>query len=255
MRLSHLTFTGADDAVDPGELARLSAQAPLIEWGLLLSAEDEGRPRFPSRQWRAEFLRAAPLARRAAHVCGPGLLRGTTLPNPSERCQRLQLNFSVDDLEADAVQRWVDTWQRGGDGAPSVWITQHNAANAHLHERFVRPNDAPATAGPRHAVLFDASGGRGRVPGQWPRALPGCDCGYAGGLGPETIALQLPLIAAAAGDARPTWIDMEGALRVDDRLDLDRVRSVVESLRSAAAGAALLPGVRLVPRPAPETAS
>ncbi len=255
MRLSHLTFTGADDAVDPGELARLSAQAPLIEWGLLLSAEDQGRPRFPSRQWRAEFLRAAPRARRAAHVCGPGLLRGTAMPHPSERCQRMQLNFSADDLEADTVQRWVDVWQRGGDGSPSVWITQHNAANAHLHERFVRPDGVQAKAGPRHAVLFDASGGRGRMPGHWPWALAGRDCGYAGGLGPETIDLQLPLIAAAAGDVWPTWIDMEGALRVDDRFDLDRVRSVVESLRSAAGGAPLLPGVRLVLPSASETSS
>jgi len=247
MQLSHLTFTGADDSVDPGELARLSAEVPLIEWGIALSADDEGQPRFPSKAWRAAFARAAPGVRCAAHVCGDALLAATAARGLSGPYQRMQLNFDVSTLPPAVLQDWLDASQRRDAAShpqspvtwPPLWITQHHAANASLHERF---------AG-RHAVLFDASAGRGRVPADWPAALPGLDCGYAGGLGAHNLEAQLPRIAAAAASSeRAVWIDLETALRSGDtgeRFDLDRVRSVVEIVRCVADGAALVPGVTL----------
>jgi hypothetical protein len=65
------------------------------------------------------------------------------------------------------------------------------------------------------------------VPSTWPAPIPGVDYhGYAGGLGPKTLPVELPRIAAAAGAAR-TWIDMESRVRsADDKLlDLHKVRA------------------------------
>jgi len=77
-------------------------------------------------------------------------------------------------------------------------------------------------------VLFDSSGGRGLAPVSWPAPLPGTTCGYAGGLGPDTLTEQLPLIHTAA-NGRGYWIDMEGRLRTpEDRFDLDRARRCLE---------------------------
>jgi hypothetical protein len=235
MRLSHLTLTGADDAVDPAALAQLSTEFPLIEWGLLLSAEYEGRPRFPSGAWREAFFRAAPGARCAAHVCGVGLLRAVARQALLGPYGRMQLNFEASRLPAGLLDDLVRARRVGGP----VWITQHNEANRGVHGLFDL-----GTAPPRHAVLFDESGGRGLRPSGWPAALPDIDCGYAGGLGPENLVTELPRIAAAAG-RRLTWIDMEGGLRTGDRFDLARARAVCEAVSRAAGGAPLVPGVEI----------
>ena len=67
----------------------------------------------------------------------------------------------------------------------------------------------------RTKYLFDASGGRGLEPLEWPKHLQDWTCGYAGGLGPGNLRRELPRIAAAAGPF-PYWIDMESKLRDDE---------------------------------------
>ena len=85
----------------------------------------------------------------------------------------------------------------------------------------------PALAGlPNHAILFDASAGRGVAPEGWPAPLPGHFCGYAGGINPDNVAGHIDKIAAAG--AQDTWIDMESGVRTDDRFDLDKVRRVLK---------------------------
>jgi hypothetical protein len=51
--------------------------------------------------------------------------------------------------------------------------------------------------------------------------------GYAGGLGPQSLAEALPRIEAAAGQG-PFWMDMESALREEqDRFDIHRRRTAL----------------------------
>jgi len=84
---------------------------------------------------------------------------------------------------------------------------------------------------PNHAILFDASGGHGVSPEYWPAHLPDKSCGYAGGLGPDNLARELPRIQEAAGQG-PYWIDMEGKLRNEaDRFDLARARLCLAACR------------------------
>lgn len=86
-------------------------------------------------------------------------------------------------------------------------ITQHNAANVHVHEDL---------GSPVHQVLFDASGGARDPAGQ-----------LAGGLGPENVFAELDAIATACQGQR-FWIDMESRVRtVQDVFDLDACAQVL----------------------------
>ena len=82
------------------------------------------------------------------------------------------------------------------------------------------------------APLFDKSAGAGLLPGVWPRAQfqeygKLIYHGYAGGLGPDNLQTQLPLILEASLIA-PFWIDMEGQIRTNGILDLVKVERVLE---------------------------
>jgi hypothetical protein len=49
--LTGITITGADDQVDPRELAMLSAEFPFVEWGILMSESRAGTSRYPGQTW------------------------------------------------------------------------------------------------------------------------------------------------------------------------------------------------------------
>ncbi len=76
-------------------------------------------------------------------------------------------------------------------------------------------------------VLYDASFGRGKVATQYAAPLyHGVRQGYAGGLGPDNIEVELPKISAI--QTNPTdeiWIDAEGKLQTDDKKTLDLTKA------------------------------
>ena len=66
------------------------------------------------------------------------------------------------------------------------------------------------------------------MPNAWLALLEGKFCGYAGGLGPLTLADQLPVIDLTAS-GKCYWIDMETSLRtVDDRFCIDSAAAALE---------------------------
>ena len=73
------------------------------------------------------------------------------------------------------------------------------------------------------AALFDTSGGTGLLPGAWPTLRTQFPCGFAGGLGPDNVLVQLDQINKVCSDDFPTWIDMETRVRVTDNSALDMV--------------------------------
>jgi hypothetical protein len=210
------TLTGIDEATDLRRIGSLSAEHPFAEWGVLLSESRAGSPtdlRYPSLEWIDELtVRMASDLRHAnfaLHVCGKavhGLLNsGGRAAGLSKAFGRIQLNFHSRRIDVGSLREFVAS--RKGQTV----VTQHNAAN---EEVWMALGDLG-----NHAVLFDASGGRGAKPSKWPPPLPGKACGYAGGLGPETLAEDLDAIAEACG-GQPKWIDMEGRLRKGDVFDL-----------------------------------
>jgi len=262
--LSHLTFTGADDSVDPEALARISARDPLVEWGLLFDAEQCGQPRFPSEAWRCEFYRAAPHARRAAHLCGARLLSelaAAAAPSASvlgsELCGafgRIQLNFDAQQLPLAVLTGLVAGWRGGrwhrADGAPLSLITQHNEGNRQVHELFAESGSSEMHYPAFYSVLFDASGGRGLQALAWPARPQGLSCGYAGGISEHNIADHLRSLAATEPEALPVWFDIESGVRSGERFDLDKVGKVIEAVRAVTDADVLEPN-QLVRPPRP----
>jgi hypothetical protein len=238
MTLKRITFTGADDSVDARDLAAFSAQGNnqrAIEWGILVSASQEGAPRFPTRKRLVEIacaLASTP-GHLSLHVCGRWvreILLGNWRPLIDHYgdellglFDRVQLNFhgdphGVSESFYAAARELCDAqlWQQiivQMDGMNDQVLTR-------LHHRGV-----PA------APLFDLSGGLGILPAEWNPALPGFYCGYAGGLGPDNIAAELPRIHAAARGAA-YWIDMETRVRsADDRtFSLAACQSVLDQV-------------------------
>jgi phosphoribosylanthranilate isomerase len=228
--LTRCTLTGADQSTSNIDLGHLSHEFPLAEWGFLYSPSRQGtiqNPKYPGTAFIHRAFRDLPAhVDVALHVCGkgvPDLIHGekvvTDLVNQvNERGGRVQLNFNARRGEVSVVQL-----AEAMNAFPFVqFITQQNSANAtvwRILQTYLQHN---------HAVLFDTSGGRGESPDGWPNVLPGVSCGYAGGLGPNNIAEELPKIAAVAGDH--FWIDMEGKVRDEDGFfDLDKTKQCLEA--------------------------
>ena len=213
-----ITLTGADASTCVQELVELAATHPALEVGLLYSATPEGRNRYPSLEWihaAAQVLHG----RCALHVCGAAArtrLMSGELDDILPSFARVQVNGTVAPEEIDAIARHARTlilqWQPGRDTGD---LTRALASAVHAH-------------GLHHQWLVDGSGGRGRLPATWER--PDGEAGFAGGLGPDTLATALPDIAAIATGSR--WVDMENSLRTDDRFDLAKCRQVLAVLEA-----------------------
>ena len=232
--LTTVTITGADDRVDPWELARLSEEFPHVEWGVLISTGRAGTPRYPSTRWIRrlnEMLRHREMSMScAAHLCGKvarDLAEGDEHEGAvaeffltSSRFDRAQLN-NVAPMSTEGFARLaarldqeIILQAKSEDALPTAWE----------HARAV------LAAGGRASVLFDPSGGRGLEPFRWPP--PFCydevQMGYAGGIGPDNVEEVVGEILMG-GPSENFWIDMESGVRdEEDRFDLGRVRAVLE---------------------------
>jgi len=233
MNLDRVTITGADDSIDPRELALLSRRFPFVEWGILVSPTRQGGARFPSGAWIHELQIVnkydGPL-KLSLHVCGRWVRRLLTGYDEIPvwlftGVQRVQLNFHAEHTPCIA-----DQFVAALRDKPYQFIFQIDGSGGNEHMQLA------VAAGLKDAVpLFDISGGAGILPSEWPRAasFPGIGYfGYAGGLGPDNLAGQIPKIAEAAGNAR-VWIDMESRVRSGggvgpDVFDLDKVERCLQ---------------------------
>lgn len=244
MILDRVTITGADDSIEPADLLQLTLDFPFVEWAILISgsAGSEGRPRFPSRTWLQRFkdyVHGSSLQfQLSLHVCGRQvrqLLQGQVeqqLLEDASFFQRVQLNFHAlnEKCAPEAFYKALLKFK------PCQFIFQIDGSNGNEHYEAILLEDIEYGDPKLDAVpLFDVSGGAGIVPAEWPQPAykhvnqDFLYHGYAGGLGPDTLEQQLPLIAKAAGDIR-VWVDMETRVRSpDDALfDLAKVRRCLE---------------------------
>ena len=227
--LTKVTITGADDATSTSDLSALSGEFPFVEWGILLSAKKQGHARYPSPEWQANFSMCD--VQKALHVCGKlaaDLMAGHRGP----------MSTAVA-LGAARVQ--VNGWKPAPAldlAAVDYWFHYEFILQARDFDSFVVAACHAATTRQylgKASVLWDPSGGRGirgafsLLPG---RGLVGAltagvsaPVGYAGGIGPDNISEVL----AQLSDRGPCWIDMESNVRTNDRLDLDKVRAVLEA--------------------------
>jgi len=236
--LELVTITGADDQTSIDEIAKISKEYPWVEWGILVSRRQEGTARFPSRKWVSDFAVRARDERWnvSTHVCGEwvrrmftGTLDWMELPDVIQITRRIQINTHAEEhVSTVGLIRSLGEAVSVNVNPDLQFIFQWDGVNNHL-------TYAAQAYSFNVCALFDTSGGAGVLPGSWPHPDRNFWCGYAGGLGPENIAEQLPLIEKAAtwpGTNTPSkdyWIDMERRVRTDHEvLDMSKVRAVLE---------------------------
>jgi hypothetical protein len=239
MKLDRVTITGADNSTHIDRLLELSKKFPFVEWGILASSSSEGSHRFPSREWIEELQEASRInpgvLNLSLHLCGKWvrqiLLGDVGVPRAYfDSFQRVQLNFHAERTKCNPTLLLTALQSIGA--AQYIFQIDGNGGNEHLSRLFEEmPPDEHVDA----VGLFDVSGGAGILPGEWPKPFwmsddeSYCYHGYAGGLGPENLAEQIPKIGNAAGDCR-IWVDMETRVRSnnDQLFDIDKVVACLE---------------------------
>lgn len=223
-----ITLTGVDMDTDLSGVIALSERNRSVEFGILLSRSQAGAG---GRYGTFDFIREA--SRRlhdaevgiALHICGSAVAAFIAGDDDLEEIvrpfDRVQLNFNAKRTPIDIAA--LDRRLLAHDVHGRAVITQHNSANVDVSLALMAPN---------HRVLFDASGGFGIRSEAWPVPLTGKQCGYAGGIGPDTVAADVEAISAIAGASY--WIDMENSLRIDDRFDLASCARVLDGLEGVA---------------------
>ena len=230
MKLRYMTCTGCDDHTNLDQMLTLQKEFPFLEFGILVHSSKLGLGRYPSERWLQSLLaRRNEFTHLAMHVCGEKTLDFVFKPNKAysyfamiaKEFPRIQLNLPAGYFDRLDINEFIGFFSNLHPHQEI--ITQHNKAHENLHIVVGEPN---------HAVLFDSSGGRGITRQSWPTPLPKKEnrCGFAGGLSPENLEKELPLLQAAAGD-QEFWIDMETGVRTNDRFDLSKVRRCAEIVR------------------------
>lgn len=218
---SFITFTGVDEWTDIGRMLELQFQYP-VEWGILFSPKRQGSGRYPPISTVAK-LHASTRMKLSAHLCGGyseeiiTRYRAAELPHWLrtflwDSCDRAQINTTSTDIDLDMLYDW-------GYARQVQTILQ-------CRDQFPGPGRR------RQVWLFDASGGRGVEPADWPKppyALPGSGVrGYAGGLNASNVAAHVKTIGEYD---RGYWIDMETGVRDEhDHFDLDRCEQVCKAV-------------------------
>jgi hypothetical protein len=227
--LSHITITGADDSVDPTVLSELSRRFPSVEWGILFSVSQAGKPRFPSTDW-IKNLKNVLRVSLSAHLCGAfaretfdgnDLLHdtfGTDLINKFDRMQ-LNLPFEAAVRDLSRLERRLQEWWG------RAIILQTRAPIAAAEALVERPRWPSRTWS--FSLLFDPSGGRGSSPAEWPTPTMN-GFGFAGGLRPDNLEQEFPRIMRVAGKSL-FWIDVESGVRDENnQFDLSKVTRFLE---------------------------
>lgn len=231
--LDRLTITGPDDKTDIDSLLQLSQYYPFVEWAILYSPTREGTNRYPTADWRRRFEDACKGTRvkRSMHLCGQAVkdfVQKGPEKIPRRSYQRIQLNFNASSTtwKNEKTLDWMVnqcSWAEFWDGSPQHVVIQHNHNNEFVLPKFER-------LGNQLHVLYDASGGHGKVindvPGPWRESYTG----YAGGINPDNAVEIFHRIRAA--NANSFWMDLESGVRtLDDQWDPAKVNQLLRAVQ------------------------
>jgi hypothetical protein len=222
MNLYTVTIAGADDLVDPKDLARLSKQYPFVEWAILLSKSKQGGPRYPSYQWIESLSEFSDLLRLSGHLCGgwvEDIINGrlsfrARFYNIWKKLARIQINLHG--INVPMTNNFLD--------AMSIIHNKQLILQTKSPENVLLKSAIDANI--NVAPLFDMSHGTGYLPDAWPEYNLS-KCGYAGGLNPNNIIEQINKIAKISVDKK-IWVDMESGVRTNNRFDIDKAEKILE---------------------------
>lgn len=211
-----VTLTGPDDNTDVDRLIALKRKYS-VEFGILFSANQQGNGRYPSLAF-IEHLYGRGLAL-SAHICGR---YAREIAKDGDSADLRKTPFSLEGM-----------WQRVQINLPSDAKVSNEGIRNFAYSVGAVPILQSRGKFPKNQDvnwLYDPSGGTGRESSGWPDSSDNrAFCGYAGGIGPQNVeqvvnTLQ-PLVRS-----QNYWIDMETKVRTDDKFDLDKVESVLETV-------------------------
>ena len=224
MKVSNITFTGADDDTSISELVDISTNSRFVEWGILFPSS--GGSRFPSLDWvhnLTEFKEKYPFLKLSAHMCGKSVndaLNGNITAfvgilgvHPFQQFSRIQLNFHGLPIKS----KYPESFNQLVNRLSHEIIIQMDGVNDDLSEDH-----------PDVSLLYDTSSGAGVLPYTWPSPMPDRRCGYAGGLGPDNLKAELEYLDYFLPENTVIWIDMETNVRTNAKLDLDKVKKCID---------------------------
>lgn len=253
MKLNGISFIGADENTDVNQLFEMCANSKIpIEIGLLYSPNKAGKQkRYPSLNYIIEFVTKWSAAEikynnidllstdqlssklryasdnvnrptLSLHLCGDGvrqfLKEKSEIINLSHFFERVQLNFSISEYDQDDLFDHIEHLASGNSFTGNI-ILQQNKSKKEFNKKFVNNN--------RIVFLFDGSGGFGRVLDAPEQPITGNYCGYAGGIGPDTVEDILIKIYKLKSDAN-FYIDMESKIREDNYFSIEKCQKVIE---------------------------
>lgn len=227
MRLTGVTITGLDERVDIHKLCVLADHFRFVEYGILLSKNQEGNhPRYPSSAWIDNLLQRTKGLRLAGHLCGSWAREAVSGPflwpithhEHYLAFKRIQLN-GIEGNDSGVIHLIA----RISDICKKTFIVQAR--------ELPRPTVGTRSDYDHVQFLLDGSSGTGKPLQLSPDLVPptGVVCGYAGGIAPDNIESVINYLVELPSDA-PFWIDMESGVRTNDWLDLQKVN---ECLRIA----------------------
>lgn len=243
MKLSNVTISSTDDTVKQECLFNLSALYPFAEWGILFSRKRIGTARYPSAYWLSvlnclnnrHIIDGQPKINFSAHLCGAYarefLMGDDICVQEIGKAWKMFDRVQINTIGASQPYHKIKLLKLLGKYEDKQFIIQVNSQNEGLVDYLM------LNAGKNISLLYDCSGGNGKLPEEWPYPNENYKCGYAGGLTPDNIGQQLKVFEEMAPGKTSIWVDMESGIRSnDDRLfDLDKVQSVFKKCEKYAA--------------------
>ena len=241
-----VTITGADDNTNRHDLYEISEVYPFVEWGVLWYPEKMGGSRYPTKGWIAEFMVNKPKkVKTSLHICGKDAIRfcsecrfesnqpESEIWDYASRFNRIQLNFPFKEIGMHQVLGMIygllyvkDNFVTELPGR--TLILQNNCGNRKLTTLVENETGIE--------FLFDESRGGGKLIETYPDAIRNKRNGYAGGINPNNVEDIASRIHNTVPIRGKYWIDMESGVRTNDQFDLEKVRSVLETLIHAHVG-------------------
>jgi|WetSurMetagenome_2_1015567.scaffolds.fasta_scaffold12790_6 hypothetical protein len=226
MKLSKITFTGADDKVDRQQLYNISDVNSRVEWGILVYPKRYGELRYPSLKWIGNFLRYKPdFVQTSAHLCGTAIHGFISNPKYRERMSnfdRVQLNvgnyYNIlnPNVFIGSIMDFTDEYSK-------PVILQYNKSNHDIIDHILRFVDVN--------ILFDSSRGKGIVNFDIKsHLLDDPYSGYAGGITSENIRSVMKILDSMYDKEQRIWIDTESGIRTNNEFDIDKIMLILNQL-------------------------
>lgn len=227
--LELISFVGIDENTNLEELWNLNCPVT-CEFSVLFSDERSVKKfvRYPSYDFCKKFLQNKNVTDKklSIHLCGSSVERYLSQDKDMiELCEfanRIQLNFNINNYQDYELlsKRILDVTNLYNHTV----ILQKNASKNKFLEHFLnkKPNNCN--------LLYDSSGGFGRVISTVEAPLKEYFTGYAGGLNPENVKSIVDLIENSNVNNNKYYIDMESGIRENNIFCLKKCAEVIKNI-------------------------